>query len=94
MTCKCVKCPECRGAGSVWWSFAGEYLGRSRCDNLDEIESCDECDGTGITELCDECREAEEREQELLDLPLPARPVNEGEDENLPHYSCELRLLF
>ena len=60
MSCKCVRCPECRGSGNVWISFSGEYLGSSRCDDLDELEACPECEGSGIIEMCDECRETEE----------------------------------
>lgn len=65
--CECVSCPECRGSGSVWFSFAGPgrgtYLGSSRWDDLDEMEACDTCGGSGIAELCDRCGELEELEQ-------------------------------
>lgn len=55
--CRCVRCPECRGSGHVWFAFGGrEYLGAGRCDDLDEMEGCDECQGSGITEMCDKCQ--------------------------------------
>lgn len=64
MSCKCVRCTECGGTGDVWYSAIGEYLGNSRCDDLDELDSggCLDCDGSGILEMCDECREAWEDE--------------------------------
>lgn len=62
MTCTCTPCPFCDGSGVVWWSCNGEYLGNSRCDDLDEMEACEECDGTGIDVMCDECLLAEEED--------------------------------
>lgn len=62
--CECTTCPECKGAGHVYFSFGGwshgRYLGSSRCDDLDEMEACDVCYGSGITETCDRCGELEE----------------------------------
>lgn len=62
--CECVTCHECRGGGSVWYSFGGPgrgtYLGTHRWDDLDEIETCDVCGGYGITEKCDRCCELDE----------------------------------
>ena len=68
--CECVTCSECRGSGHVWVDFRGRYLGSSRCDDLDDLETCDSCGGGGITELCDRCGEleelyADEEEQEI-----------------------------
>ena len=60
MTCMCVPCSECDGSGSVWFTFYGKYLGRSRCDDMDELQTCDECGGSGLVDMCDECREREE----------------------------------
>lgn len=65
MSCKCVLCPECDGSGSIWISFSGKYMGKFRCDDLDERDTCLECDGEGIVEWCDECREAYEDAWEL-----------------------------
>ena len=62
--CTCAKCPECGGTGDVWISFSGEYLGRFRCDDLDELDVCPLCDGSGILDMCDACREAEEEARE------------------------------
>jgi hypothetical protein len=56
-TCKCVRCPECKGAGHIWYAFDGEYLGSARCDDLDEMGPCDTCQGSGVTETCDSCRD-------------------------------------
>jgi hypothetical protein len=53
--CTCVRCDACRGSGTIWFDFRGRYLGNSRCDDLDEMESCEECRGSGITETCDHC---------------------------------------
>lgn len=64
MGCECITCPECNGTGNVWWSFSGKYMGRNRCDDLDEIEPCDCCDGEGITEVCCECQQKYEDERE------------------------------
>lgn len=59
--CRCVNCGECRGSGSVWFAFGGkEYLGNSRCDDLDELETCEGCGGSGIVETCDRCQLLEE----------------------------------
>lgn len=55
MPCKCTPCSQCKGTGTVWVSFSGEYLGHSRCDDLDEMYECESCDGTGIDSYCDEC---------------------------------------
>lgn len=64
--CQCVTCSECRGTGSVWYSFGGPgrgtYLGSHRWDDLDEMETCDICGGHGITEKCDRCCELDELE--------------------------------
>ena len=60
--CKCVNCPECQGTGTVWISFGGQYLGKHRCDDLDDSETCDYCGGSGIVEICDDCQEALEME--------------------------------
>lgn len=59
MTCKCEPCQECNGSGHVWFAFGGQYLGRHRCDDMDELETCPECHGSGISEMCDECTEKE-----------------------------------
>ena len=63
MACKCVPCSECRGTGTVWYSFSGRYLGNIHGDDLDTLEICEECED-GIIEICDECREREEYEWE------------------------------
>ena len=62
MPCKCVRCAECGGSGTVWRSFSGKYLGNHRCDDMDEMDQCDMRDGTGLTETCDECLAMEEEE--------------------------------
>jgi len=64
MACTCKPCPECGGTGDVWISFDGEYLGRYRCDDLDELDVCPECDGSGLFEMCDECMMAEDDAQD------------------------------
>ena len=38
-------------------------MGKFRCDDLDEMDTCPECDGEGITWCCDECRDAYEEEE-------------------------------
>jgi hypothetical protein len=62
--CECVTCHECNGSGNVWFSFGGEsrrrYLGTSRWDDLDEMETCDSCGGSGIIESCSRCSELDE----------------------------------
>jgi len=62
MNCKCVRCLDCGGSGSVWCSFTGEYLGNHRSDDMDTLETCLECNGQGITEMCDDCYEYHEAE--------------------------------
>ena len=61
--CECVTCTECRGRGLIWLDWRGRYLGNTRCDDMDEIETCDGCGGHGITETCDRCGELEELDQ-------------------------------
>ena len=63
MACKCITCSECDGFGNIWFSFSGKYLGKFKCSDMDEMDTCMECDGEGLAELCDECREAWEEEQ-------------------------------
>lgn len=67
MACTCVRCPECHGRGSVWFSFSGEYLGDHRCDDFDEMEPCEECGGSGVIKTCDECIDARDEEFEQND---------------------------
>lgn len=55
--CTCVSCAECRGSGSVWFSFSNRYLGNSRCDDLDDLRTCEECGGSGLSEMCDVCQD-------------------------------------
>ena len=57
MKCTCVSCPECRGTGTVWFSFSGEYLGSSRYDDMDDLDICPECEGSGVVEMCDYCQD-------------------------------------
>jgi len=56
MKCTCITCPECNGTGIVWFAFDGEYLGSSRCDDMDDFEICMECQGSGIAEMCKQCQ--------------------------------------
>lgn len=60
MSCECVQCQECKGAGHVYYAFDGSYLGSGRCDDLDEMDVCPRCEGSGLSSLCNEC-EKEER---------------------------------
>jgi hypothetical protein len=62
--CTCVSCGACDGSGSVWYSFSGEYLGNSRCDDLDDLQTCDECNGSGLSEVCDLCQDWREEQME------------------------------
>ena len=63
-TCCCVRCGDCNGSGTVWFDWRGQYLGNSRCDDLDELEHCEQCGGSGITETCDRCQLLEEMDHE------------------------------
>lgn len=63
--CECVSCGECRGSGRVWFFFGGDYLGNSRCDDLDQMETCEECGGGGIIELCEYCQDDRDTQEEL-----------------------------
>ena len=63
MPCECVVCSECDGSGSIWISFSGKYMGKYRCDDFDEMDTCPECGGEGIVEVCDECREVLDPEE-------------------------------
>jgi len=66
MKCTCISCPECNGTGTVWFAFDGEYLGSSRCDDIDDLRTCAECEGSGITEMCDYCQDQIEQEAEEM----------------------------
>ncbi len=55
MACTCIACPDCNGVGSIWVDYRGRYLGRNRCDDSDELETCQACRGTGYSEQCEEC---------------------------------------
>jgi hypothetical protein len=63
-SCTCVTCGECKGSGTVWFSFGssqyggGQYLGNHRGDDLDEMTTCEECGGSGLSEVCELCQEA------------------------------------
>ncbi len=66
--CECVRCPDCKGTGNVWFSFGGKrYLGAHRSDDLDEMETCENC-SNGILETCDRCAQLEEYEFEQIEL--------------------------
>jgi len=54
--CRCRACADCRGSGAVWFDWNGKYLGNSRSDDLDDMETCDSCGGSGIVETCDRCQ--------------------------------------
>ncbi len=54
--CHCLVCDECYGTGTAWESAAGEYLGNSRRDDLDELVTCEACGGRGILEECEHCQ--------------------------------------
>lgn len=66
MPCECIRCDGCGGSGFVWRSFSGEYLGKNRCDDLSEMETCEDCGGDGITDMCDECRDLWEKEHDQM----------------------------
>lgn len=55
MACECIICPECDGFGSIWISFSGKYMGKHRCDDFDEMDTCPECCGDGLLYTCYEC---------------------------------------
>ena len=75
MNCECIDCPACKGKGTIWVSMSGRYLGVSRKDDLDQMETCESCDGSGIVEICYACLELERQEMEKLSL---ARCVAHG----------------
>lgn len=85
MTCSCIVCEECDGTGHVWISFGGKYLGRSRCDDMDSLETCEECRGSGVSETCDYCYNLEQEaewevaEQSVHPTGLSARQKEEVE---------------
>jgi len=62
--CECITCHECDGSGSIWISYSGKYMGKHRCDDLDEMDTCGECGGEGITSMCLKCQLEYEDEQE------------------------------
>jgi hypothetical protein len=65
--CECVRCPECKGTGNVFFAFGGKtYLGSSRRDDLDEMEPCDFCRG-GIIEECSRCCDLYEYDEDQND---------------------------
>lgn len=61
--CRCVRCKVCAGKGEYAVDLGGRYVGPSKCDDLDDYETCDQCE-RGITEVCDRCRELEECDDE------------------------------
>jgi hypothetical protein len=61
--CRCVRCGDCGGTGSIWVDHRGRYLGSHRSDDLDEMEPCDQCSG-GIVEVCDRCQLLDEMEHD------------------------------
>ena len=56
MSCQCILCEYCEGTGNVCFDMKGNYLGKNRCDDMDELMPCEECNGTGIDEICDGCQ--------------------------------------
>jgi len=63
--CRCVSCSACGGSGGIWVDFKGRYLGNSRCEDLDEFETCEECGGRGISEVCESCQEEANDDDEV-----------------------------
>ena len=53
MECRCVRCPNCRGLGTV------RVDDRSQPSGWD-LDTCDECRGSGVTEYCENCEYEEE----------------------------------
>jgi ssDNA-binding Zn-finger/Zn-ribbon topoisomerase 1 len=82
MTCTCTPCDECNGSGVVYISADGRYLGRNRCDDMDDMQSCYQCDRTGIDMMCDECI-ALELEEEHYDMTREQQEVEEAELEKI-----------
>lgn len=78
MSCTCTTCADCRGSGIVWFSFSGNYLGSSRCDDLDDFESCHMCGGDGVVDICEECQRNMEEEAEHEWEEERQRAKNEG----------------
>lgn len=62
--CECVSCPDCKGSGGYWTDLNGKYLGQSRWDDLDQLETCEECGGSGISESCDRCTQLNDYDQD------------------------------
>jgi len=50
----------------VWFAFDGQYLGGSRCDDMDDLQICQECEGSGIIEMCDYCQDHLEQEADEM----------------------------
>lgn len=55
MTCSCAECFTCAGTGVIWFAVTGKCLGKSRCDDLDEMEMCPDCNGDGVEVFCEDC---------------------------------------
>lgn len=56
MACSCELCSECGGSGDVYVAFGGQYLGKHRSDDLDELETCPLCGGDGLEYECQDCQ--------------------------------------
>ena len=61
--CACVRCTACNGSGTIYFDLRGRYVGKSRMDDLDDMEPCDMCKG-GIAEECDRCLALEDYDLE------------------------------
>lgn len=52
--CRCVRCSDCGGSGTIYFDLRGHYVGKHMTDDMDDPEPCDMCSG-GIVETCDPC---------------------------------------
>ena len=61
--CRCVRCGDCGGGGTIYLDWRGNYLGSHRSDDMDEPEPCEQCGGSGIVETCSRCQLLEDMDR-------------------------------
>jgi DnaJ-class molecular chaperone len=62
--CECIACGTCKGTGTVWVSWEGDFMSAERFDDMGDTESCPDCGGDGLYYYCLKCSLEDEEEED------------------------------